>query len=276
MRKFPALSYSGSESDSLALFPDWMAFAGRGFMRKLFWKRFLRKWLSVYSVVLVARSRQCCVLWWTGSEKVRERPTWLWHGWPEDGFFQAHKDDTNKPSWPEPHARIHIRACLWTDCVYVMHAVGVYSVYTSRRIVGTAFRQSETRLFSMHWQKNSHSLLIILRGMPPLWLPLPSGILPWCWRWTRSMRQVSLLLLKPPPSDQQRSHVLQILEIVDSDFDILDLLLRNLGVVVEVLVSLQHSKWEPNFESISFFQLLWLKYHVSPEQVGRKKILLAL
>ena len=103
MRKFPALSYSGSESDSLALFPDWIAFAGRRFMRKLFWKRFLRKRLSVYSVVLekVARSRQCCVLWWTGSEKVRERPTWLWHGWPEDGFFQAHKDDTSQPSWPE-------------------------------------------------------------------------------------------------------------------------------------------------------------------------------
>ena len=85
------------------------------------------------------------------------------------------------------------------------------------------------------------------------------------------MRQVSLLLLIPPPSDQQRSHVLQILEIVDSDFDILDLLLRNLGVVVEVLVSLQHSKWEPNFESISFVPLLWLKNHVSPKQVDRKK-----
>ena len=30
----------------------------------------------------------------------------------------------------EPQARIHVRAWLWTGCMYVMHAVGVYSVYT--------------------------------------------------------------------------------------------------------------------------------------------------
>ena len=79
------------------------------------------------------------------------------------------------------------------------------------------------------------------------------------------MRQVSLLHLKPTSilsSDQQLSHILKILEIVDSDLTslftsldgctelpscchefvllvvgILVLLLRNLGVVVEVIGS---------------------------------------
>ena len=65
----------------------------------------------------------------------------------------------------------------------------------------------------------TEKILIHCSSMPPPWLPLPNGILVWCWRWRRSMRQVSLLLLIPPTSDQQRSHVLQINEIVDSDFD---------------------------------------------------------
>ena len=55
MRTFPALTYSGSESESLALFSDRIAVAG--LMMKLFWKRlkrFSRKWLSVYRCCLGA------------------------------------------------------------------------------------------------------------------------------------------------------------------------------------------------------------------------------
>ena len=52
--------------------------------------------------------------------------------------------------------------------------------------------------------------------------------------------------------------------------DILVLLHRDLGVVVEVVVSLQHSEREPIFESTLFVQLSWLYSHVSPKQVDRK------
>ena len=47
-------------------------------MRKLFLeeaKEVLAEVVASFQCCL--RSRQCCVLWWTGSEKVRERPTWV-------------------------------------------------------------------------------------------------------------------------------------------------------------------------------------------------------
>ena len=71
LRRFPAHSWFGCESDSSAMLSDQIAFAevfGRGSMRKLFW---------VYSVFLekVALSRSCCVLWHVRREKVWQRPT---------------------------------------------------------------------------------------------------------------------------------------------------------------------------------------------------------
>ena len=70
MRRFPALSYSGSESDSSALFSDRIE------------EVVLEEAEEVLEEVVVGvqcglGEGRACVLWWTGSEKVREQPTWV-------------------------------------------------------------------------------------------------------------------------------------------------------------------------------------------------------
>ena len=102
-----------------------------------FWKRFLRKWVLVYGVFLekIVLSKWCFVLWQTGREKVL---TWWRILFMRTKMLQC--DPGQCRSLSHKHA-FHVGACEKTP-LYVMHAVGVYSVYTSRRIVGTTFRQS--------------------------------------------------------------------------------------------------------------------------------------
>ena len=54
----------------------------------------------------------------------------------------------------------HVGACEKT-ALYVMHAVGVYSVYTSRGIAGTTFRPSETRLSETACSVKKMSLTVL-------------------------------------------------------------------------------------------------------------------
>ena len=224
------------------------------------WKR-----CSVCSVVLekVVLSRWCFVLWWTGREKVRQGPARIWHGRPDDGFFQAHKDDTAfRVSWA---TSTHVICACEKTAVFVMHASGVCSVLPHpRRIVGTTFRQSETACKKMSLTalrsalKNATTMnsnfamknSAMMRTTKTKYAAgFPAPLFP-----------ISILF-----SDQQRNHILHFLRIADSDFDacvcslvirdILFLLRHNLGVVVEVVEVLQHLSREPNALNFVFVQL---------------------
>ena len=148
-------------------------------------------------------------------------------------------------------------------------------MYSSRRIVGTTFRQSEKISFTSHRQilKNATTRKFNFSTRK-------SALM----RTTKTKYAASLFATLYNTSisfsDQQRSHNLHFLRIADSDFDafvymerwvhraasflpyaclvvadILVLLLHNLGVVVEVVEILQHSSKKPIFESILFVQL---------------------
>ena len=91
----------------------------------------------------VVLSRWCFVfVVGTEREKVTQKPARRWHGWPDDRPFSCAQRWRCNSCLSHKHA-FRVRACEKT-IVFVMHAEGVYSVYTHRQIVGTTFRQSET------------------------------------------------------------------------------------------------------------------------------------
>ena len=156
----------------------------------------------MYSGVLekVARSRWCCVLWWTGSEKsvgtANMGVTWLTCRWILSRAQRWY--NSTILSWATSKQS---HSCVLVNRLYVRHArCGC--------------------VFYVHLRWIVHSLLIILRGTPPPLL-LPSGILPLCRRRRQSMRQVSLLLLIPPQSCLSTNNVVIF-------FRSLKLLIRNL------------------------------------------------
>ena len=163
--------------------------------------------------------------------------------------------------------------------LFMMHAGGVYSVYTPRRIVGTTFRQSETACFKKSLTAlrqasknattmNSNFAMRNSAMMRTTKTKYAAGF-------PAALCTISILF-----SDQQRSHNLHFLRIADSDFepfvcsdevvrrtalfppytrlvvaDILFLLRHNLGVAVEVVEVLQHLSREPNALNFVFVQL---------------------
>ena len=156
--------------------------------------------------------------------------------------------------------------------MFVMHAAGVYSVYSPHRIVGTTFRQSETACFlknvthctSSGFEECHHHEFQFCRG-----------------RRRRSMRQVSLLLFVPFPSCFPILNVIIIFTSFELVIRILTHLFARMNwfvtllVVADILFLLRHNvllqlSREPNALNFVLVQLSSLKSRVSPKQLGRK------
>ena len=154
---------------------------------------------------------------------------------------------------------------------FMMHAAGVHSVYTPRRIVGTTFRQSETACLKKMSLTALRQALKNATTMISNFALRSSAMM----RTTKTKYAASFhaahCTISILFSDQQRSRNLHFLRIADSDFDalvcsdelvcrtalfpsytrlevadILFLLRHNLGVAVEVVEVLQHLSREPN------------------------------
>ena len=198
--------------------------------------------------------------------------------WMTDSFH-AHKDATTHDILSHKHA-FHFRACEKT-VVFVMHAAGVYSVYTppsncryhvpairncmlkmfwSLTALRQAFEECHHQEFQFCHEEFCHDETTKTKYAADL---------------PAALRTISIL-----SSDQQRTHNLYFLRIADSDFDafvcsdelvcraalfppytrlvvadILFLLRHNLSVVVEVVEALQHLSREPNALNFVFVQL---------------------
>ena len=103
--------------------------------------------------------------------------------------------------------------------VLVMHATGVYSVYTSRRIVGTTFRQSETACLIFFSLTALRQALKNATTMNSNFAIRNSAMM----RTTKTMYAAGFLAalctISILFSDQQRNRNLHFLQIADSDFD---------------------------------------------------------
>ena len=162
-----------------------------------------------------------------------------------------------------------------------MHAVGVYSVYTHRRIVGTTFRQSETACSVTIFEK----IINVTHCSSSDFEEYHHHEFQFCHEeFLHDEDDEDEVCGRFPCCSlyhfhQQCSHNLHFLRIADSEFDafvcsaewvcgaalflpytslvvadILVLLRRNLGVVVKVVEILRHLSREPTAENIVFVQ----------------------
>ena len=195
------------------------------FRHRSFSKR--RKWLLVYSVVSekIVRSRWCFVLWyWEDVATTNKDETWLtwWR------ILLGAQRWYNSDILSHKHAVMSVRAGEQTVCASCMLWVCILCTPPPRRMVGTAFRQSETRLSCMlcevKIEKKNHST-----ALRQIWrnaTTMTSSV-----KWNLAMMKTTktkyaaglraaLYTISIVFSDQQRSHNLHVLRIVDTDFDV--------------------------------------------------------
>ena len=217
-RWFPELSLLMWESDFSALLSDGVVSGrgGRGSCGS-------GCWCTVFS-----RRRSCCP--GCGRWEVR----WCGNDQQGDDMTDQMTDSFRRTKTIQCDLSIEPWA-MWSVLVrrllYVMHAVGVYSVYTTRRIVGTAFRQSGTPLSCMlcesnilFWKKKKtftahHHILKNATTKNSIFAKRNSAMM----KTTKTKFAASLPALYTTSilsSDQSRSHNLHVIRIVNTDFDV--------------------------------------------------------
>ena len=204
MRRFPALSYSGSESDSSALFSNRIAFT---------------------DVLVGGLDQRGVVQEESLAEVVVDMADLMTDSFRRTKMLQC---DQHVLEITSTHS-VSVRACEQT-VLYVMHAVGVYScVHTPVELSVLAFPQSEdptiqhalTEKIRKNLTHCSSSDLEECHHHDFQFCQVES--LPLCRRRRRSTRQVFPAAPKTTSiltSDQPHGRILQILEIVGSDFDV--------------------------------------------------------
>ena len=180
----------------------------------------------------------------------------------------------------EPHARIHVRACLRKDCV-VLHAC-CGCILCTLPVDLSVLRSSNPKLHAKK-KMSLNALRQALKNATTMnsnFAMKNSAMM----RTTKTKYAASvpaaLCTISIVFSDQQHNHNLHFRRIADSDFDafvcsdelvcraalfpiqtrlvvadILFVLRHNLGVVVEVVEVLQHLSREPNALNFVFVQL---------------------